>query len=173
MQVCQRWYNCWKDCWKIFAGRSYTASLVEATISSADRNRLPRSFSFKQGKERTRMVRDQVSMDSVAKRWPVVLAAPLGQAKPLCHLNTALRPKASPYACLIMWNVSLADLPNFWQNLTSPFAQTAIFSISNIRRQLPFRTVTFFLNTQHACNCFLLGREQKGHGTISWLTYPL
>jgi hypothetical protein len=42
------------------------------------------------------------------------LAAPLGQAKILCHLNTALRPKASsPYACLMMWNVSLADLPNF------------------------------------------------------------
>jgi hypothetical protein len=32
-------------------------------------------------------------LDGVAKRWPVVLAAPLGQAKPLCHLNTALRPK--------------------------------------------------------------------------------
>jgi hypothetical protein len=37
----------------------------------------------------------------------------------LCHLNTALWPKASlPYACLIICNISLADLPNFWQNLT-------------------------------------------------------
>jgi hypothetical protein len=57
-------------------------------------------------------------MDGVAKRWPVVLAAHLGQAKSLCHLNTALQPNASPYACLIMWNVLLVDLPNFWQNLT-------------------------------------------------------
>jgi hypothetical protein len=50
-----------------------------------------------------------------------------------------------------------------------PVAQTATFSISAARRQLPFRTVTFFLNTPHARNCFLLGWEQKGHGTISWL----
>jgi hypothetical protein len=44
-------------------------------------------------RKRNRMVRDQVSMGGVAKRWPVVLAAPLRQAKPLCHLNTALQPK--------------------------------------------------------------------------------
>jgi hypothetical protein len=36
-------------------------------------------------------------------------------------------------------------------------------------RQLPFKTVTFFLNTLHTCNCFLLGQEKSGHGTISWL----
>jgi hypothetical protein len=27
----------------------------------------------------------------------------------------------------------------------------------------------FFLNTQHARNCFFLRREKNGHGTISWL----
>jgi hypothetical protein len=41
--------------------------------------------------------------------------------KHLCHLNTVLWPKASlPYACLIIWNVSLVDLPNFWKNLKFP-----------------------------------------------------
>jgi hypothetical protein len=40
-------------------------------------------------------------------------------AKDLGHLNTALLPKAYlPYACSLIWNVSLADLPNSWQNLT-------------------------------------------------------
>jgi hypothetical protein len=39
-------------------------------------------------------------------------------AKRLCHLNTTQWPKAfSPYTCLIIWNVSLADLPNFLRNL--------------------------------------------------------
>jgi hypothetical protein len=50
-----------------------------------------------------------------------------------------------------------------------PSAQTATFLISAAHKQLPFKTEAFFLNTPHACNCFLLGREQKGHGTISWL----
>jgi hypothetical protein len=37
----------------------------------------------------------------------------------LCHLNTTLQPKASStYTYWIIWNFSLADLPNFWENLT-------------------------------------------------------
>jgi hypothetical protein len=84
----------------------------------------------------------------------------------LCHLNTALWPKASmPYACLIIWNVSLI----FGTTWRFPVAQTVTFSISAACRQLPFTTVTFFLNTLHARNCFLLGWEKNGHGTISWL----
>jgi hypothetical protein len=67
-------------------------------------------------RKRNRMVRDQVSMDGVAKLWPVVLAAPLGQAKPLCHLNTALWPKA--VRLLDHAKGFATDLPNFWQNLT-------------------------------------------------------
>jgi hypothetical protein len=50
-----------------------------------------------------------------------------------------------------------------------PVVLTATFSISAARRQLPFRTVTFFLNTPRARNCFLLEREKNGHGTILWL----
>jgi hypothetical protein len=38
-----------------------------------------------------------------------------------------------------------------------PVAQTATVSISAAWRQLPFTTVTFFLNKPHTCNCFLLG----------------
>jgi hypothetical protein len=29
--------------------------------------------------------------------------------------------------------------------------------------------MAFFLNTQHICNFFFLGREKNGHDTISWL----
>jgi hypothetical protein len=32
--------------------------------------------------------------------------------------------------------------------------------------------VAFFLNTPHASNCFLLGQDKNGHGTISWLHVP-
>jgi hypothetical protein len=40
-------------------------------------------------------------------------------AKCLYHLNAALQPKTcSYYACLIIGNVSLVGLPNFWQKLT-------------------------------------------------------
>jgi hypothetical protein len=73
------------------------------------------------------------------------------------------------YACLIMWKVSLWICLIFGRTWCFPIALTTTFSISAARRQLPFRTVTFFLNTPHARNCFLLGREQNGHGTISWL----
>jgi hypothetical protein len=37
-----------------------------------------------------------------------------------------------------------------------------------LNRRLHFTTVTFFLNTQHACNCFVLGWEKNGYGTVSW-----
>jgi hypothetical protein len=90
-------------------------------------------------------------------------------AKHLCHLNTE---SFSPYACLSIWNDSLADLPNFWQNVHLPDAQTATLSISSTRRQLPFTNVTnvtFFLNIPHAHNCFLLVQEKNGHNTLSWL----
>jgi hypothetical protein len=33
MQVCQRWYSCWKHCWKIFAGRPHMAFLVAANLN--------------------------------------------------------------------------------------------------------------------------------------------
>ena len=37
--------------------------------------------------------------------------------KCLCHINTELWPKASSsYTCLLIWKVSLHDLPNFFQN---------------------------------------------------------
>jgi hypothetical protein len=57
------------------------------------------------------------------RSWPtgmlIIFQTVSPLCKPLCHLNTALWPKASlPYACLIISNVSLADLHNFWQNLT-------------------------------------------------------
>jgi hypothetical protein len=98
-------------------------------------------------------------MDGVAKWWPVVLAAPLGQAKPLCHLNTALQPNASWYACLIMWNVSLADLPNFRQNLTFSsysncdipdfrHSQTATLQSSDFLSEYTARTQLFLAGTR-------------------------
>jgi hypothetical protein len=59
--------------------------------------------------------------------------------------------------------MSQADLPNFWQNLTFPVAQTEIFLISDVH----IITVTFFLNIPHAHNYFLLGQEENGHSTIS------
>jgi hypothetical protein len=77
---------------KIFAGRSHIASLVALTISSADWNGRPRMFPFKQGGKNP-MVRNQVSIKDVAKRWAVVLPAPLGQAQSdvqgRCHVATA------------------------------------------------------------------------------------
>jgi hypothetical protein len=86
---------------------------------------------------------------------------------PLKHSTTAQA--SSPYACLIMWKASLRICLILGRTWRFPVAQAPTFSISAARRQLPFTTVTFFLNTLHARNCFLLGREQKGHGTISWL----
>ena len=50
MQVCQRWYNCWKRLWKAFAGISRTASLVTVTISLTDWNLRQRSCSSKRVK---------------------------------------------------------------------------------------------------------------------------
>jgi hypothetical protein len=57
----------WKHCWKIFAGRSCTASLVAVTIT-AGWNQHPCSYSFKWGN----VMWDQVTMESVAKQWPAV-----------------------------------------------------------------------------------------------------
>jgi hypothetical protein len=62
VQVCQPWYSCWKHNWKIFAGRSSTASLVAVTLSSASWNWRPHSFSFKHGRKRNHMVRNQLSV---------------------------------------------------------------------------------------------------------------
>jgi hypothetical protein len=62
----------------------------------------------------------------------------------------------------------LADLPSFWQNVT--FSCCSNCDILNFHRS---QTTTLhnsdFLNTPHARNCFLLGWEKNGHGTISWL----
>jgi hypothetical protein len=104
MQVCQRWYSCRKHCWNILTGNSRTASLVALTTSD-DWNLLS---SFE--RERNRMVRDQVSTEGEAKWLPVALPVSLA----------SLQPKASsPYTCFNMLNVSLGDLPSFWQNLMS------------------------------------------------------
>ena len=47
-----------------------------------------------------------------------------------CQLNITLRPKASlPYTCFIIWNVSLAVLPNFWENLTFACCSNCIFRL--------------------------------------------
>jgi hypothetical protein len=88
--------------------------------------------------------------------------------KHLCHLNTALRPKVFLlYACLIIWNFSLADLTNFWRNMTfSHCSNCNILNFAN-RRQLPFTTVTFWIHT--CTELLLLEREKNGHGGISWL----
>jgi hypothetical protein len=80
----------------------------------------------------------------------------------LCHLNTAVLPKASsPYYCLIIWNISLADLPYFRQNLT--FAHCSNCDILNLRRSqtTTIQTVAFFVNTQHARNFLLLWDERR------------
>jgi hypothetical protein len=74
------------------------------------------------------------------------------------------------YTCLIIWNISLADLLIFGRTWSFPIAQTATFTISAARRHLPFTTVTFFLNTLHAHSCFLLGREKNGHGIMLLLS---
>jgi hypothetical protein len=90
--------------------------------------------------------------------------------KTLYHLNTALQPKASlPYTSLIIWNVLLTDCLIFGRTWRFLIAQIVTFSISTSRRQLPFTTMTFFFNTLHAHNCFLLRPEKNGHGIISWL----
>jgi hypothetical protein len=59
--------------------------------------------------------------------------------------------------------------PNFWQKMA--FSRCSNCDILDFvaRRKLPFTTTAFFLNTQHARNCFFLGREKNGHDTISWL----
>jgi hypothetical protein len=90
-------------------------------------------------------------------------------AKCLCHLNNNTVQGFFAVCLLHHLKFSLVDLPNFWQNLTFSCAQTTTFSISAAHRQLPFTTVTFFLNTPHAHDCFLLGWEKNGHGTISCL----
>jgi hypothetical protein len=88
----------------------------------------------------------------------------LSRKRRLCHLNTALQPKASLlYAYSIIWNVSVADLPNIWQNLTFERCSNCdIFYFCHSQ------THSDFLNTLHTYNCFLLGSEENGHGTISW-----
>jgi hypothetical protein len=54
--------------------------------------------------------------------WPVCSSSSklsLTYSKWLFHLNTILRPEPSSlYTCLIIWNILLTDLPNFWQKLT-------------------------------------------------------
>jgi hypothetical protein len=87
----------------------------------------------------------------------------------LCHLNTALQPKASsPYACFIIWNISLADLPNFWQNLM--FSHCSNCDIPYFHHsQTPTLHNSDFLNTPLICNWFLLGREKNRGSTMSWL----
>jgi hypothetical protein len=70
---------------------------------------------------------------------------------------------------LIMWNVSLAVLLNFWQNLT--FSRCSNCDILDFRRSqtTALHNSDFLSECTHTRNCLLLGREQKGHSTISWL----
>jgi hypothetical protein len=92
-------------------------------------------------------------------------------AKRFCHLSTALRPKASSqYACLIMWNVSLADLPNFWQNLLFSLCSNCdILDFPSLAYNYPSQHWLFvWIHRTHA-NCFILEREKNGQGIISWL----
>jgi hypothetical protein len=84
------------------------------------------------------------------------------------RLTASAMARPPPYACLIIWNISLADLPLFGRTWHLPVAQTETFSISAARKQLPFTTVTFFLNTPHVRNYYLLGWDKNGHGTILW-----
>jgi hypothetical protein len=91
-------------------------------------------------------------------------------AKRLCHLNTEVRPKA--FHSMLAWSSETFCSQIcliFGRTWCLPVAQTAMFLIPTTHRQLPFTTVTLFLNTPHTRNCFLLGREKNGHGTISWL----
>jgi hypothetical protein len=86
----------------------------------------------------------------------------LSHAKHLCHLSTALWPKASsPYTCLITWNILLVDLPHFWPNFM--FSSYSTCDILNF-----CHSQTFFLNTLHACNC-LLGQDKTRYSIISQL----
>jgi hypothetical protein len=93
----------------------------------------------------------------------------LPYAKSLCHLNIALQPKASLlYASLIIWNVSLVDLPNFGRSWCFSVAQNVTFLTFVTWQQLYFTTMTLLLNTPCARNCFFLEEEKNRHGTISW-----
>jgi hypothetical protein len=108
--------------------------------------------------------------DFVYRSGPTGMLITFKTVSPLCKrfvTKRALRAKApSLYGCFIIWNVSLKNLPNFGITWRLPVAQTATFSISAAHRQLPFTTVTLFLNTPHVRNFFLLKREKNGHGTI-------
>jgi hypothetical protein len=89
----------------------------------------------------------------------------------LCKTCAALWPKAfSLYTWLIIWNLSLADLPNFWQNLT--FSHCPNCDILCFRRsQTPSPHNGDFLSeyTARTRKCFLLRREKNERCTISWL----
>jgi hypothetical protein len=63
----------WKKCWKIFAGRSHTAFLVEIDTHI--------DFLWSGERKRNCMVQDLLSMEGAAKRWPALMPVPLGQAQ--------------------------------------------------------------------------------------------
>jgi hypothetical protein len=91
----------------------------------------------------------------------------------LCHLNTALRPKVySSYACLINWKVLLADLPNFWQNLT--FSRCSNCDIINFRRSQisTLHNSEFLSGYTHANASFWIERRTYTAPSRGF-TYPL
>jgi hypothetical protein len=72
------------------------------------------------------------------------------------------------YACLIIWNVLLADLPNFWQNL-----MFSCYSNCNIPNFCHLQTTTLhnsdFLPEYTTCMQLLLleMREQTQHTLVA------
>jgi hypothetical protein len=167
MQVYQQLYICWKHWWKIFAGRSCTASLVAVTILLADWILRPHSFSFKRGnKERLHGARSS-EYAGVTKRWSVVLPAPLGQAQSDLQGH-----------CIATGLFAVRFLDHF-KFFTSAFAKFLVehFLCSNCEiLNFCCSQITTLYNgaflpeyTAYTYICFLLGLEKKGHGIIIWL----
>jgi hypothetical protein len=86
----------------------------------------------------------------------------------------ALRPKASsPYACLIIWNVSLADLPNLWQNLTSAHCSNCdILDFHSLQTTAHHNSNFLSEYTEHT-QLLLAGMRRMDTAPSCGFTYPL
>jgi hypothetical protein len=90
--------------------------------------------------------------------------------KRLCQFNTALWPKgASPNAYLIIWNVLLVNLPNFWQKVAISHCSNC--DILNFHwPQTPTLHNSDFLSEYTVfLQLLLAGPEKNGCCTILWL----